>query len=118
MTKKMILTVLILSFVTYTNFVKAQTYKVDSKYPGIIYVYPRLLDNNTFDSITRVNIDNTLYCFNVFSIDKSIFKKNLNSKTDLLIKKWDKNIIKQLAKYEKTIIYTGNSIDNSLLIAE
>ena len=118
MTKKMILIVLILFFVTFANFVKAQTYKVDAKYPGIIYVYPRLLDNNTFDSITRVNIDNTLYSFNVFSIDKSIFKKNLNYKSVFLIKKWDKNIIKQLTKYEKTIIYTGNSIDNSLIIAE
>lgn len=117
MTKKIILTVLILFFVTYTNFVKAQTCIVDTKYPGIIYVYPRLLDNHTFDTITRVNIDNTLYSFNVFRIDKSIFKNNLNSKSDLFTNKWNKNIIKQLAKYERTIIYTGNFIDNSLLIA-
>lgn len=118
MKKIIVLTVSILFFVTYANFVKGQTYKVDPKHPGIIYVYPRQLDHYTLDTLTKVNIDNTLYCLNVLSIDKSIFKNNLNINSYILNNKWDKNIINQLTKYERTVIYTGNYIDNSLLIAK
>lgn len=117
MIQKMTFTILVFFIATTTYFVNAQKYIMDINRPGMIYVYPCLLNENLNDTLPMLNINSNMYSHNILNINRSIFRNEFEQKNNFVIKKWDNDNLDRYNKYIKSIIYIENYQDDSLIIA-